>query len=84
MDFAMVQSISGARQVFFLAKIINLGNRLRITDCDPKIGKNFFNACQQFNELGLPVHIPFVPCEYQWKKKYIEFYMKMIYILRSI
>ena len=37
----------------------------RITDCDPKIGKNFFNACQQFDELGLPVHIPFVPCEYE-------------------
>ena len=36
------------------------------------------------NELGLPVQIPFLPCEYQWKIKYIIFYMKMIYILPSI
>ena len=45
--------------VVFVIKIAN------VYDCDTKIGKKFFNACQQFNELGLPVHIPFVPCEYE-------------------
>ena len=37
----------------------------RITDCDPKVGKNFFRACEDFTELGIsPVYFPFVPCEF--------------------
>ena len=51
--------------VVFVIKIANVYFETCTTDCDPKIGKNFFNACQQFDELGLPVHIPFVPCEYE-------------------
>ena len=31
-----------------------------------KIGKNFFRACEEFNELGhYPIYFPFVPCEYE-------------------
>ena len=36
----------------------------RITDCDPKVGKNFFRACEKFTETGLPIYFPFVRCEF--------------------
>ena len=36
----------------------------RITDCDPKVGKNLFRACEEFTELGLPIYFPFVRCEF--------------------
>ena len=37
----------------------------RITDCDPKVGKNFQKACFDWTELGYPSYFPFVHCEFE-------------------
>ena len=54
------QSVDAAYWYFFEASF-KLG---RITDCDPKVGKNLMQACLDWDLLGYPSYFPFVHCEY--------------------